>query len=97
QHERADAVDQDVPDRADARDDALAHRVAGLHDAVGDAAAKSFWKNGQLCQRIRLVAPGTTALLRMRLSASSASGRPTRTTSAMATSSGSAWRNAASR
>ena len=46
--------------------------------------AKSFWKNGQLwrttcqwlCQRIRLVTPGTTALLRTRLSASSASGRP---------------------
>jgi hypothetical protein len=39
--------------------------------------AKSFWKNGQLwrttcqwlCQRIRLVTPGTTALLRTRLSA----------------------------
>ncbi len=35
--------------------------------------AKSFWKNGQLwrttcqwlCQRIRLVTPGTTALLRI--------------------------------
>ena len=39
--------------------------------------AKSFWKNGQLCrttcqwlcQRMRLVTLGTTALLRTRLSA----------------------------
>jgi hypothetical protein len=44
--------------------------------------AKSFWKKGQLwrttcqwlCQRIRLVTPGSTALLRTRLSASSISG-----------------------
>ena len=67
--------------------------------------AKSFWKNGQLwrttcqwlCQRMRLVTPGTTALLRTRLSASSVSGRPTRTSSAMPISIGSACRNAAGR
>ena len=53
--------------------------------------AKSFWKNGQLwrttcqwlCQRMRLVTPGTTALLRTRLSARSVSGRPISTTAAM--------------
>ena len=67
--------------------------------------AKSFWKNGQLCrttcqwlcQRIRLVTPGTTALLRTRLSASSASGRPMTTRSAMPMSAGSACWNAARR
>ncbi len=67
--------------------------------------AKSFWKKGQLwrttcqwlCQRMRLVTPGTTALLRMRLSASSVSGRPISTTSAMPTSTGMAAPNAAAR
>ena len=67
--------------------------------------AKSFWKNGQLCrttcqwlcQRIRLVTPGTTALLRTRLSSSSASGRPISTSSAMPTSIGSSSASAAAR
>ena len=67
--------------------------------------AKSFWKNGQLCrttcqwlcQRIRLVTPGSTALLRTRLSASSVSGRPNSTIAAMAASVGVAARNAAAR
>ena len=67
--------------------------------------AKSFWKNGQLCrttcqwlcQRIRLVTPGTTALLRTRLSASSESGRPISTTAAMPRSIGAAALSAAAR
>jgi hypothetical protein len=67
--------------------------------------AKSFWKNGQLClttcqwlcQRIRLVTPGTTALLRTRLSASNVSGRPMSTTSAIPINIGSAAANAAAR
>ncbi len=62
--------------------------------------AKSFWKNGQLwrttcqwlCQRMRLVTPGTTALLRTRLSASSVSGRNTSTSTAIRISDGiAAW------
>ena len=66
--------------------------------------AKSFWKKGQLwrttcqwlCQRMRLVTPGTTALLRTRLSASSVSGRPIRMIAAMPISIGSAaWKAAA--
>ncbi len=66
--------------------------------------AKSFWKNGQLCrttcqwlcQRMRLVTPGTTALLRTRLSASSVSGRNTSTSAAMPISMGvAAWKAAA--
>ena len=67
--------------------------------------AKSFWKNGQLClttcqwlcQRIRLVTPGTTALLRTRLSASIASGRPISTTATMPSSIGVAASKAAAR
>jgi hypothetical protein len=67
--------------------------------------AKSFWKNGQLwrttcqwlCQRIRLVTPGSTALLRTRLSSSSASGRPMSTSAAMPMSAGSAPASAAAR
>ena len=67
--------------------------------------AKSFWKNGQLCrttcqwlcQRIRLVTPGTTALLRTRLSASIASGRPISTIAAIASSVGVAARKASAR
>ena len=53
--------------------------------------AKSFWKNGQLwrttcqwlCQRIRLVAPGTSALCRIETSARIASGRTTSTSATM--------------
>jgi len=67
--------------------------------------AKSFWKKGQLwrttcqwlCQRIRLVTPGTTALLRTRLSIISASGRPTRISTAMAINIGMASASAAAR
>jgi hypothetical protein len=67
--------------------------------------AKSFWKKGRLwrttcqwlCQRIRLVTPGTTALLRTRLSISSASGRPISTSSAMPMSMGRASASAAAR
>ena len=67
--------------------------------------AKSFWKNDQpwratcqwLCQRIMLVTPGSTALLRTRLSASIASGRPTRISSAMPASIGPDSANAAAR
>ena len=67
--------------------------------------AKSFWKNGQLCrttcqwlcQRIRLVTPGMTALLRTRLSASSVSGRNTSTIAPMSSSIGVAARKAAAR
>jgi hypothetical protein len=67
--------------------------------------AKSFWKNGQLCrttcqwlcQRIRLVTPGTTALLRTRLSSSSAAGRPKSTSAAIPSSEGSAACSAAAR
>ena len=40
QHERDRAVDQDVPDRVDARDHAFPQRRAGLHHAVGDAAGE---------------------------------------------------------
>ena len=67
--------------------------------------AKSFWKKGQLCrttcqwlcQRIRLVAPGTTALLRTRLSARSASGLPISTSAPIPISAGRARAIAASR
>ncbi len=67
--------------------------------------AKSFWKNGQLwrttcqwlCQRMRLVTFGTTALLRTRLSAKRVTGRPTSTARAIPTSIGSAAANAAAR
>ena len=53
--------------------------------------AKSFWKNGQLwrttcqwlCQRIRLVAPGTNALWRIETSVRIASGRTTSTSATM--------------
>ena len=40
QQQRAGAVDQDVPDAGDQRDDGLADRRAGLHHAVGDAAGE---------------------------------------------------------
>ncbi len=40
QRVRDDAVCADVPDGANAGHDALAQRVCGLHDAVGDAAGK---------------------------------------------------------
>ena len=67
--------------------------------------AKSFWKKVQLwrttcqwlCQRIRLVALGRTALLRTRLSASNAIGRPISTTPTMPSSAGRAAANAAAR
>ena len=67
--------------------------------------AKSFWKKGQLwrttcqwlCQRIRLVTPGTTMLLRTTLSASSTSGRPSSTSAPIASSIGSACCTAAAR
>ena len=42
----ARAVDQDVPDRVDAGDDALAQRRAGLHHPVGDAAGEIVLKIG---------------------------------------------------
>ena len=67
--------------------------------------AKSFWKKGQLwrttcqwlCQRIRLVTPGTTMLLRTRLSTSSTSGRPNSTSADMPSSIGIAPASAAAR
>ncbi len=64
---------RDVPDGADARDHALAQRSCAVCiTRLAMRPAKSFWKNGQLCrttcqwlcQRIRLVTPGITALLR---------------------------------
>ena len=105
QHERADDVDDDVPDGVDARHDAS--RTAGPVCIIRLAMrpAKSFWKKVQLwritcqwlCQRIRLVTPGSTALLRTRLSASSASGRPTSTSTAIASRLGIASCSAAAR
>ena len=44
EHQGTQAVDHDVPDRADAGHHALAHGVAGLHDAVGDAPGKVVLK-----------------------------------------------------
>ena len=71
--------------------------------------AKSFWKNGQLwrttcqwlCQRIRLVAPGTSALCRIETSVRIASGRTTSTSATMPSSIGiaavsAAWRSGVS-
>ena len=67
--------------------------------------AKSFWKNGQLwrttcqwlCQRIIVVTPGITALLRTRLSRPSATGRPNSTSPATVASSGHCARSASAR
>ncbi len=67
--------------------------------------AKSFWKNGQLwrttcqwlCQRIRLVAPGTSALWRIVTSVRIASGRTTSTSATMPSNIGIAAVSAASR
>jgi hypothetical protein len=67
--------------------------------------AKSFWKNGQLwrttcqwlCQRIRLVAPGTSALCRIATSLKIASGRTTSTRAIIATSIGVSAASAAAR
>ena len=71
--------------------------------------AKSFWKNGQLwrttcqwlCQRMRQVAPGISALCRIAMSASSTSGRTMSTSPTIPRSSGhcaasAAWRSVAS-
>ena len=65
--------------------------------------AKSFWKNGQfwrttcqwLCQRIRLVAPGTSALCLIETSVRIASGRATSTSATIASSIGNAAVSAA--
>ena len=40
QQQRAGAVDQDVPDGGQQRDQALADRRSGLHHPVGDAAGE---------------------------------------------------------
>jgi hypothetical protein len=67
--------------------------------------AKSFWKNGQLCrttcqwlcQRIRLVTPGMSALWRIETSASSTSGRMMSTSATMPASRGHCAASAAGR
>ena len=46
QQHRAGAVDQDVPDRRDHRDQALADRRPGLHHLVGDTAGEIVLEEG---------------------------------------------------
>ena len=89
--------------RADARDDALAQRVAGLHHAVGDAAGEVVLEERPaLPHHVPVALPADEArharhhgVVAHQAVGSSASGRPMSTSSAMPSSIGSAAWNAA--
>ena len=83
QDQRAGAVDQNVPDAGDQRDDRLADRRPRLHHAVAMRPAKSFWKNAHdwrttcqwFCQRMRLDTLAAIAWLASRFCIVNVAGR----------------------